>query len=156
MRDLWKTLCSYWETLLMGRGSLYCVVEPARCCRCETPLPLTGARQPQGCDHGCGEWLSIAAVDEHLCPQLLAPPGTGWWKLAPAPPACAVCGNTMQTITIAKLFHRCPKHGIWFDTSHRDTITRALVEDIAIHQEIRRMAATGEGVCRDSARRRRE
>jgi len=43
----------------------------------------------------------------------------------------------MQTIAIAQLFHRCPKHGIWFDKNDRNVITRALAEEIANHRAVR-------------------
>jgi hypothetical protein len=132
-----KVVARCWELLAVSGYTPHRVADAARCCRCQTPLSFAGARQPQVCDHGCGEWLSLAAVDEHLFPQLLAPLGAGWWKLAPTPPPCAICGNTMQAIAIAELFYRCPEHGIWFDKNHRDVIDRALAEEIAKHREAR-------------------
>jgi hypothetical protein len=68
----------------MSGDTPYRVSHAARCARCETPLPTNGLREPQLCDSGCGEWLSLAAVDEHLCPEVLdLAKGGAWWKPVP-------------------------------------------------------------------------
>ena len=123
----------------MSGDTPYRVSHAARCPRCETPLPTTGPREPQVCDSGCGEWLSLAAVDEHLCPEVLAlSKGGSWWKPVPNALPCAMCGQSMETITVAAgVFYRCSEHGLWFDKRRRDEVARQLASEIAQHRQLR-------------------
>jgi hypothetical protein len=123
----------------MSGNTPYRVSHAARCARCETPLPTTAPREPQVCDSGCGEWLSLAAVDEHLCPEVLdLAKGGAWWKPAHNTPPCTMCGQAMQAIKAAEgIFYRCAEHGLWFDKKRRDEVAHQLASQIAQHRQLR-------------------
>jgi hypothetical protein len=81
--------------------------------------------------------MSLAAVDEHLCPEALEIKGP-WWKAPPSGPPCAVCGQTMESVaTPTAAFHRCLEHGLWFDKRQRDNLSHQLVDQIQRHRELR-------------------
>lgn len=117
--------------------SPYRVSDSVPCPRCSTSLPAGSQREPQACDRGCGEWLSLAAVDAHLCPEALEIRGA-WWKAAPNGPPCAACGQAMESIaTSTTAFHRCPEHGLWFDKGERDHLNHQLLDKIQQHRKLR-------------------
>jgi hypothetical protein len=130
----------------MSSNTPYRVSHAARCARCEALLPTTGPREPQICDSGCGEWLSLAAVDEHLCPELLdLAKGGAWWKPAHNTPPCAMCGHAMQAIAAAEgVFYRCAEHGLWFDKKRRDEVARQVASQIAPHRQIVELLKRGD------------
>ena len=114
-----------------------------RCSRCATPLPSAENRQPRVCDRGCGEWLALAAVDEHLCPEMLSRDGGGmWWKPAPEAPPCPACGQAMTYVAAGEsMYFRCPQHGLWFDKQRRAQVIRDFASEVSQHRRLREIVA---------------
>lgn len=61
-----------------------------------------------------------------------------WWKAPSNTLPCAACGQVMESITTQTLaFHRCSKHGLWFDKGQRDNLHHQLADKIQRHRDLR-------------------
>lgn len=109
-----------------------------RCCRCSLPLRTAARSQPWPCDAGCGEWLTLEAIDEHLFPQLVL-------FIAREPsddaPRCVFCDAALRSL-LSEPFHMCVDHGVWFDQDERKSFSRVLSAEIAKHRATRRRRQT--------------
>jgi Zn-finger nucleic acid-binding protein len=129
------------------------------CPRCHAALPAVESPDPQRCEQGCGQWWSRAAIDAHLCDDVLDSDGRGaWWK----PPAggllCVICREDLVPIRIgAAELHRCAKHGVWLDRGHYQAVLDELADEIDRHRRLRELVGAlqrqGESELRAFARR---
>lgn len=118
----------------------YRAFEGRACPRCATPLRLADERAPQACERCGGEWLSLAAVDELLCPEALDLANE--WVFAhpiPSKTSCAVCAAPMEGVVNAR-FLRCASHGMWFDDGWRARLATTLAAQIQAHRDVELIA----------------
>jgi hypothetical protein len=111
------------------------------CPRCAAPLPVASDNEPRVCDRGCGEWLSLRAIDEHLCPEAIDVGNDRVFaKRIPSNVRCVQCGEAMAGVPEASLF-RCIEHGMWFDAGWRSRLSRGLDGEVARHKDVKATVA---------------
>jgi hypothetical protein len=95
------------------------------------------AEHSHACPRGCGEWLSVAALDKLRATTDLGTTQPGWQQRT-APIPCRVCGQQMEARKWGGAsFESCKEHGIWVDVSARREISALF----AVHLEQERRIA---------------
>lgn len=79
------------------------------------------------CSHGCGEWFTPDAIEEHRLPVLWMPVDR---EAREGAPTCAFC-DTATRRSLGGAFHRCARHGVWFDGEERHRFVQGIEAMIA-------------------------